>query len=150
MLKPFTTFIAESWQASRQASPKFQRSKAEEMEIAKSSPIYKDLNYKGWKVKPTIHAAAQAYDRRPDLEYSKWELMHKRMVDDIESKGRNSGEYLYQSKSLRQAYVVAVDDRAKRINIITVLPKDRNNPKPGTVKVLVESKLLELEVIIID
>lgn len=138
MFKSFKSFFAES---SQQGFPKSIRSKSEEMEIAKLSPLFVKFNYQGWTFEPTIHAAAQSYDRRPDLEVNDWKKMHRNVLFGLKSSGGAKvadGEYLFFSKSADQAYVAAVNSRQKQIRIVTVLPKGRSFPKPGTDKMIVE------------
>jgi hypothetical protein len=122
------------------------RTKEEEMQIAKQSPIFVKLQYKGWVIDPTIHAAAQAYDRRPDFELDDWKKLHRRSVEHIMSQDlKKSGEYLFYSKSLDQAYVTAIDTARKTVRIITVLPKGKNRPNgPTTTQVIVENKTIEI------
>jgi hypothetical protein len=146
-MKHFKQYIEESFQSGR---PKNTRSKSEEMEIAKQSPIYKKATYNGWKIDVSVHAAAQAFDRRPDFEYDDWMKLHQRAIDSF-SKNKVDGEYIYFSKSLDQGYVVAMSGRAKSMRIITVLPKGRSNPKPGTKQMMVEGVEIEiLETIFVD
>ena len=111
------------------------RSKDEEREIAAISSFNKKLSFRGWTFNPTIHASAQAHDRRSDYTLNHWKQLHLRVwekVDELATKNGKSGDYLFYSKSLEQGYVAAVDFRKKEIRIVTVLPKGRNKAKDGT------------------
>lgn len=102
----------------------------------------------GITVRPSIHSAAQAFDRRPDLEQQDWEAIHTRVVDKV--KNLESGDYLFFSKSYQQAYVTEFIKHKGLLKIITVLPKNRGNPKPGTSKFFVEQKMFDYCVITVD
>lgn len=145
MLK-FSEFIAESFQ---QGSPKAPRSKEEEMEVAKQSPIFQKTQYQGWSFDVSVHAAAQAYDRRPEFEFDDWKKLHRNaLMGLMKTSGAKSGDYIFHSKSLDQAYVAAVDTRRKTFRIITVLPKGRSNPKPGTERLMVEG--VEIDAVFVE
>lgn len=124
----------ESQQSGR---PKSSRSKDEELELAKMSPIYQNTQYQGWKITVAVHAGAQAYDRRPDFEFDKWKELHRRAINALPKNAR--GDFLVFSKSMEQGYIFGANARSKTINIITVLPKGAKFPKPGTELILVES-----------
>lgn len=145
MLK-FSDFLAESFQ---QGGPKAPRSKEEELEVAKQSPIFRKTQFQGWSFDVTIHAAAQAYDRRPEFEFDDWKKLHRNaLMGLMKGKDAKSGDYIFHSKSLDQAYVAAVDVRRKTFKIVTVLPKGRSNPKPGTERMMVEG--VEIEAVFIE
>lgn len=148
-MKSLKEYLEESVQS---GGPKGMRGKSQEMDLAAQSPIYKKLKYKGWLIDPSIHAASQAFQRRPDMELEDWLKLHKKMMTwIISNKKEKSGEYLFYSGMMRQGYVVAVDYRRKKVRIITVLPKGRNNPKPGTDKIVVEGREINLiEIIELD
>jgi len=82
----------------------------------------------------TTHAASQAVVRRSDLEPKDWEIIFKRCINDI--KNRGNGYYLYYSKSYEQGIIVFWNHST--IAVITILPKGRANPKPGTDKIIIE------------
>lgn len=134
----FSDFMKESSQSGGPKSTR-KRSKAEEMSIANMATLYKKLKFRDWTIDPTIHAAAQSYDRRPGFSLDDWKGLHLKMMDYILAmKPEVSGDYIFYSKSMEQAYVAAVDFRRKYIRIVTVLPKGRKNPQPGTKQVIVE------------
>lgn len=126
------------FQESRQSGrPKAERSKSEEMEIAKMSPIYRNTQYQGWKITVAVHAGAQAYDRRPEFEFDEWKDLHRKAINALPKNAR--GDFLVFSKSMDQGYIFGANARSKTINIITVLPKSAKFPKPGTELLTVES-----------
>lgn len=88
----------------------------------------------------TTHAASQAVVRRSDLEPSDWGTILRRAMADL--KNRGNGYYLYYSKSYEQGIIVYWNRSA--VSILTILPKGRGNPKPGTEKIMIEHYGLEL------
>lgn len=140
----FLDFLSESMQQSAK------RSKEDEVSIAKQSPIFQKTSYQGWSFDVSVHAAAQAYDRRPDLEFDDWKKLHRNAVTGLmKDKSAKTGDYIFFSKSLDQGYVAHVDVKRKAFKIITVLPKGRKNPMPGTSVLMVEG--VEIQIIsIID
>jgi len=127
----------------RSAAPRYNssRSKDDEREMALLSTLNKKLMFRGWKFDPSIHASAQAYERRPDFKLDDWKKIHLRTwekVDALAEKTAKSGYYLFYSKSLMQGYVTYVDFRNQEVRIVTVLPKGRNKAKDDTTFVLVE------------
>lgn len=144
-MKSFSNFLLESQQW---GSGKAVRSKEEEMEVAKMSPIFKKFALQGWTFEATIHAAAQAYDRRPGFEVDDWKKMHRSVLEAIKKNKSGDGEYLFFSKSADQAYIAAVKAKQKMVRIITVLPKGKSFPLPGTEKLIVEGIAVEIKEII--
>lgn len=124
----------ESQQSGR---PKNARSKSEEMEVAKMSPIYQNTQYQGWKITVAVHAGAQAYDRRPEFEFDEWKDLHRKAINALPKNAK--GDFLVFSKSMDQGYIFGANARSKTLNIITVLPKGAKFPKPGTELLTVES-----------
>ena len=121
------------------------KSKEEEMELAKIAPLFFKFPYQGWTMFPSIHAAARSYERRPDMEVDDWKKLHRRVADYLQkSTKKQSGEYLFYSKSLQQGYVAVVAYNTKTVKIITVLPRGRSNPDSNTTKIIVENKEIEL------
>lgn len=144
----FNQFV-ESFQRGRYSgirTQKQKRTREEEMEIAKIAPLFKKVNVNGWRIEPSVHAAAQSYDRRPDLDFEQWMKLHNNMIDGIERDNPWRGEYVVYSMSMRQAYVVAIDPSRKNIRIITVLPRGKNRPNSPSTEVMfvegVEIKIL--------
>lgn len=135
--------VAESRQMGGSRGRK--RSKEEEMEIANQSPIYRDTKYEGWKIKSTIHAAAQAYDRRPGFEFDDWKKLHRKAIQAMKKANKMDGDFIVFSKSMEQGYVFSANSKRKSMRIITVLPKGRRNPKPGTDLLMVESRCRNAE-----
>jgi len=107
------------------------KSKEEEMELAKIAPLFFKFPYQG--------------ERRPDMEVDDWKKLHRRVADYLQkSTKKQSGEYLFYSKSLQQGYVAVVAYNTKTVKIITVLPRGRSNPDSNTTKIIVENKEIEL------
>lgn len=144
----FKQFVDESQQW---GSDRAKRSKEEEMQVAKMSPIFNVFSYQGWKFQSSVHAAAQAYDRRPDFELDDWKRMHRNVMHGLKSVKALDGEYLFFSKSADQAYIAAVNAKQKLIKIVTVLPKGKSFPKPGTDKLIVEGvEYFYEELVVVD
>lgn len=112
------------------------------------------FNYRGKNVIDTKHSIDRRYERVKKGEFylSEKELVSffKNIIDylisrDAEWVDIKETEILFFSKSLDQGIVIAYrrDYRDKKGEkhpvIITYLPRGRSNPKPGTVKVLLES-----------
>ena len=151
-MKPFKEFVIESFQQQRSASiAKGIRSKEDEIKIAQhEQPFYFQYKYQGWQFIPTVHQAAQAFDRCPKMDEDKWKDFHQKVFDKLKTLKPIDGEFIFFSKKYQQAYVAAVDFQKKTVRIITVLPPGRSNPKPGTVRMIIEGQIVELERIIID
>lgn len=118
-------------------------SKYEEKQLAEKSSLNKKLMFRDWLINPTIHACAQAHLRRPDFDINDWKIIHSRMMAYIiNNVGQIKGDYVFFSKSLNQGYVVEIINSKKRINIVTVLPKGRSQPKNNTEKVIIENRVI--------
>lgn len=129
------------------------RTGEEERAVAGNSSIFKSwTSPEGWKIVSSVHAAAQAFDRRPEFKFDDWKKLHGRVAKKLESFTRWTGnEFVFFSRSLDQGYVAAVDKDSKSVKIITVLPKGKNQPKAGTAKILLEFfGVQELEVFFLD
>lgn len=126
-------------ESKQQGGPKSKRSKSDEKDIASHSEMYKPVKIEGWEVKPTIHAAAQEVERAPEMDEDDWKAMHRRAVWAIKDGKHKRGDFIVFSKSFDRGYVLTVDNKKRQIRIITVLPKGRKNPKPGTDLLMVES-----------
>lgn len=129
------------------------RTKEEEKGVAKDSSIFKSWSSPdGWRFQSSVHAAAQAFDRRPDFKFDDWKTLHSRVAKKLSTFTRWTGnEFVFFSRSLDQGYVAAVDKDSKVVRIITVLPKGKNQPKTGTAKILLEFfGVQELEIVHLD
>jgi hypothetical protein len=148
-MKNIKSILIESQQMDRFANARGKggRSKSEEKSIAGDSNLFFKFIYKEWSFQATIHAAAQEYDRRPDMLEADWKDFHKRVYDKLVKMKPINGEFIFFSKKFQQAYVAAVDFQTNSVRIITVLPKGRSNPKPGTIRMIIEGKQYDLEVI---
>ena len=132
-------------QGGSRSSYKQDRTKQEEVEISKISPIFFVFKYQSWTIQPSIHSAAQAYDRRPGFEEDDWKSLHRKVVKHLnQERMKKNGDYLFYSKSMQQGYVCMVSYSNKMIKLITVIPKGRSRPKDRTTKVVVENKDIEL------
>lgn len=126
-------------------------SKAEEKKIAMTdSNLFFKYKLDDWSFEATIHAAAQEYERRPDMTEEDWKDFHSRVYDKIKTMKPLGGEFIFFSKKYQQAYVAAVDFNNATVRVITVLPKGRSNPKPGTIRMIIEGKQYELQTVMID
>lgn len=124
-----------------------QMSKEQERELAELSSFMFPFRYIGYMIKPSIHAAAQAHIRRPDMTTDDWKKLHRNVVMTIKEKSLTSGEYVFYSRSMKQAYVSVYDSRRRLLKIVTVLPEGRSNPKPGTKRMVTEALgLITIEV----
>ncbi|MDX1532665.1 MAG: hypothetical protein R3230_00505 [Nitrosopumilaceae archaeon] len=139
-MKTIKDILIESAQMDRfRRARKQKRSKEEEKRVALSdSEIYFRYKVNGWLFKATIHAAAQEYDRRPDMLQKDWKDFHNKVYDKVVKMKPIDGEFIFFSKSWNQAYVATVDFTKMIVKVITVLPKGRSNPKPGTVRMIIE------------
>lgn len=150
-MRTIKSILTESNQMDRfsGAKSKGKRSKAEEKKIATSdSNIFFKFSYKDWEFEATVHAAAQEFDRRPDMKESDWKDFHKKVYDKLETMQKKNGEFIFFSKKYQQAYVAAVNFNNNSVRVITILPKGRSNPKPGTVRFIIEGKVYtDLEVV---
>lgn len=89
----------------------------------------------------TGHTKTQSELRHKDLTSDDWKDLHSKVEDHLHTipkTEKKDGEYLFYSKSKDIGYVAHVNHKERKVHVITVLPKNRSNPKPGTSKVLVE------------
>jgi len=154
-MKSIKTILIESQQMDRFSSARNsgKRTKGEEQQVAKNSNIFFRFPYKDWKFESTIHAAAQEFDRRPDMLEADWKIFHTRVHTKIVTMKPISGEFIFYSSKYQQGYVAAVDFNTKNVRVITVLPKGKSKPKPGTVRFFVEGiqyDISDLELIRIE
>lgn len=148
-MKTLFAFLNESFQMDRSAAVRNtgKRTKDDEKSNAEASK-FKYFKNRGWEIDPSIHAASQAKDRRPEMSEDDWKKLHRSVIAAIPKKA--NGDYLFYSKSQQQGYVASVSAKKKRIRIITVLPKKRSNAKPGTNRLVVESEDYGYEEIFYD
>ncbi len=59
-------------------------------------------------------------------------------------------EFLFFSKRMKQGLIAAWDSVKKKLKLITFLPRGKDFAKPGTEKVVIESKYKEYQIIFID
>lgn len=152
-MKTIKSLLIESRQMDRFAAVRKggKRSKSEEKDVATSdSNLFFHYPYKGWKFAATIHAAAQEFDRRPDMDEENWKDFHRRVYDKIQKMKPINGEFIFFSKKYQQGYVAAVDFEINSVRVITVLPKGKSRPKPGTIRMIIEGKTYDLEVFVCE
>lgn len=126
------------------------RSKDDEVAHGSDSN-FKKTYVKQWDFVPSIHAASQAKDRRPDFSHDDWKKLHTKIHNHLESlpaDKKKNGEHLFHVKSADQSYVAHVDHPKKTVRIITVLPKGKHNAKEGTDKHTMESVNFENLIIV--
>jgi len=154
-MKTIKSILIESRQMGRFASAKEKgkRSKPEEQKVAPYSNIFFKYPFKGWKFEATIHAAAQEYDRRPDMLEDDWKDFHSRVFDKLEKMKPINGVFVFFSKKYQQSYIAAVNFETKTVKIITVLPKGKSDPrqsgpsKAPTIRMIIEGQQYDLEMI---
>lgn len=96
------------------------------------------------------HAAARVVQRHPESKPDDWHQFSKNVVSYLKTKGTTpSKEVLIKSKSLGHSVIANVQYNGdkKQIRYVTVLPKGKNSAQIGTQKIMVESVLVELEVV---
>jgi len=104
----------------------------------------------GWEVVKTKHGQDRENERHAgELPGGHHEFMHKVIKKISGVKNPRSGEFMYHSAKHNQAAVLNVDHEKKQLRVITVLPKGRTMPKPGTQKFMVEGVEQELECIVL-
>lgn len=104
----------------------------------------------GWEVVKTKHGQEREHERHGgELPGGHHEFMHKVIKKISGVKNPRSGEFMYHSAKHNQAAVLNVDHEKKQLRVITVLPKGKTIPKPGTQKFMVEGVEQELECIVL-
>lgn len=116
------------------------RSKEEELQLQKQSPIFKNTKIDGWEIEVSIHQQSQALDRRPEFSFEKWKELHTKSIQQlIDYSKLQTGYFLIFSKSLNQGYVISSNNPRKRFRIVTVLPKGKKQEKDDTELLIVEN-----------
>lgn len=130
-MKTLFQYLNESFQKDRAAGVRNtgKRTKDDEKSNAGSSK-FKYFKNRGWEIDPSIHAASQAKDRRPEMSVDDWKKLHRSVIAALPKKPKG-GDYLFYSKKQEQGYVASVNAKKRRIRVITVLPKGKHNPKGG-------------------
>ncbi len=119
----FNQFLAEVVDGSGK------RTKSEENKIAYMSYFNFPYRFRDINFMPSIHASAQASDRRQDFRKSDWVELHKKTAKKIQSEKLTSGWFLFYSESMQQGYIGVLKNN--KFTIVTVLPKGKNNPLGG-------------------
>jgi len=98
----------------------------------------------GVKVFNSNHSIERIAERHPELSLDDLKTIFKRGISAIIDK-ESSNQYLIFSKSYNIGFVVDFrkqknsKDKKNHMFIITVLPKGKQQAKPGTIKLLVEN-----------
>lgn len=135
----FIEFVDESYQVGSHKSPRREpdHSREDEVNHARKSSLQSGT-LGAYKVKVSTHAAARAYQRRPDLAPHHWaDMLHKTMKA-VRNERHKEKSYVVHSKTHDQAIVVHHIPQSRTIRVITTLPKGKSNAKEGTSKVMVE------------
>ena len=105
----------------------------------------------GWEVVKTKHGHEREHERHGgELPGGHHEFMHKVIKKISGVKNPRSGEFMYHSAKHNQAAVLNVDHEKKQLRVITVLPKGKSTPKPGTQKFMIEGVEQDIEVVILE
>lgn len=76
--------------------------------------------------------------KRSKLTKDELKTLFRNAIKKLSKIGASAGDnILFFSKSLKQGFVSAVDDKGN-LRLITFLPRGKDFPKPGTEKVVVE------------
>ena len=127
--------------------------KIEGVRTSYSTPSHSERtsNIHGWEVVKTSHGHDREQERHGGQLPGGHEEFIKKVIEKNKSfRNPKSGEYMYHSAKHNQAAVLNVDHEKKQLRVITVLPKGKTFPKPGTKKIMVESLGKEYDVIILD
>ena len=105
----------------------------------------------GWEVVKTKHGSDRAHERHNgELPGGHHDFMHKVIKKVSGVKNPRSGEFMYHSAKHNQAAVLNVDHVNKQLRVITVLPKGKSIPKPGTQKFMIEGLVHDIEVVMLE
>lgn len=138
----FIDFVDESYQTGSNKSPRrydtySDYSREEELNHARKSSLQSGT-LGAYRVKVSTHAAARAFQRRPELSPYHWADLLNKAMKAVRTERNKEKDYVVYSKSHDQAIVINHIPRSRTINVITTLPKGKNNPKTGTDKIMVE------------
>lgn len=104
----------------------------------------------GWEVVKTKHGVEREHERHGgELPGGHHEFMHKVIKKISGVKNPRSGEFMYHSMKHNQAAVLNVDHEKKQLRVITVLPKGKSIPKPGTQKFMIEGVEQDIECVVL-
>jgi len=96
----------------------------------------------GYTIKPSIHAASQAYLHRPEFTHKDWEELHSKVMSYIDKNPDKvlSGKHIFYSRVKQQGYFSHVEPENKHIDVVTVLEKGKSRTTDAdTRKHMVES-----------
>lgn len=118
--------------------------------LTENAPFHSNSGIKAFF---TNHSLERKVLRAEVMALDDFKVLIDRVIKWIKANGRmtlHNEEFLAYSKSMRQGIIFAYrrdrfdkEDQTKHVYIMTVLPKGRSNPKPGTPKVVVESYIKE-------
>lgn len=113
--------------------------------LTENAPFHR---YKGIKTFFTKHSLERQVQRAEFMPIEDFKVLVERVIDWLKANGRlamHNEEFLVFSKSMNRGIIFAYrkdrfdkEDSRKHVYIITVLPKGRQNPRPGTPKGIVE------------
>lgn len=137
-VKKYIDYVVSKLLEFNDTTPKdfIDRRKEEERANAMKSALRQNV-FNGIQVRISTHAGSQAKVRRSDLEVKDWNIILDRITKDLKDKNLPKADYLFYSKSYEQGVVAGWD--TEKLSIITALPKNRFNRKPGTEFVMVEN-----------
>lgn len=139
MLLSFQQYTVESYQSGAGKAPRKAPdvSREDELNHARKSSLQSGT-LGAYKVKVSTHAAARAFQRRPDMSPHHWaDMLHKTM-QAVRKERHKEKSYVVHSKTHDQALVVHHIPQSRTIRVVTTLPKGKSHAKDGTDKVLVE------------
>lgn len=104
----------------------------------------------GWEVVHSKHGKYDHLERHGgELPGGDHEFVGKVVKKIAGLKNPRSGEFMYHSKKHDQAALMNVDHEKKQLRVITVLPKGRSHPRPGTQKIMMEGVERDLECVVL-
>ena len=104
----------------------------------------------GWEVVHSKHGKYDHLERHGgELPGGDHEFVGKVVKKIAGLKNPRSGEFMYHSKKHDQAALMNVDHENKQLRVITVLPKGRSYPRPGTQKIMMEGVERDIECVIL-
>jgi len=119
-------------------------SKADLLSFKKKAGVI--FSYLGKKIIATKHAIERNLERfKKAWNDSKVKEYFKKVIETL--KNKRAGFYLIYSKSMEQGMIFKNEPEKEDAVIITILPKMKKFPKPGTLLIQIESEEIEIEVI---
>lgn len=130
--------------------PVSKRTKEDEIERSRQATLPSLITVDGWDFVSTAHAGSQSMDRRPEYKRDDWKEFNEKIAKKLNNfKAITTAEKIFYSRKMEQGYVTSVNVDKKTVRIITVLPKGKNNPAPGTERIMMEISQ-EREIFFVD